>query len=162
RRWPTTRHSPSAAGSRSSWARPSSRAPRCPRARPARATCCGSGSKACAAATARPRARPATGWGPEAAPPPPGPRAGCAPISTHATLGARSAFRETAKALGVSHARVNALAKRVPRELEAPYLDRLAGAPEARGVDWREPPLPEALRLAERLDGALRHLSIHC
>ena len=83
-------------------------------------------------------------------------------ISTHATLGARSAFRETAKALGVSHARVNALAKRVPRELEAPYVDRLAGAPEARGVDWREPPLPEALRLAERLDGALRHLSIHC
>src|SRR5262245_34720239 len=43
-------------------------------------------------------------------------------ISTHATLGARSAFRETAKALGVANARVNALAKRVPRELEKPYL----------------------------------------
>jgi len=83
-------------------------------------------------------------------------------ISTHATLGARSAFRETAKALGVSNARVNALARRVPRELEKPYLERLLRMPEARGVDWREPPLPAALRLAEALDGAPRHLSIHC
>ena len=83
-------------------------------------------------------------------------------ISTHATLGARSAFRETAKALGMPNARVNALAKRIPREMEKPYLERLVGFAEARGVDWREPPLPEALRLAEALDGAPRHLSIHC
>ena len=83
-------------------------------------------------------------------------------ISTHATLGARSAFRETAKALGVPNARVNALAKRIPRAMEKPYLERLGGLAEARGVDWREPPLPEALRLAEALDGAPRHLSIHC
>src|SRR5206468_2792543 len=83
-------------------------------------------------------------------------------ISTHATLGARSAFRETAKALGIPNARVNALAKRVPRAMEKPYLDHLLSAAEARGVDWREPPLPEALRLAERLEGSPRHLSIHC
>ncbi len=83
-------------------------------------------------------------------------------ISTHATLGARSAFRETAKALGIPNARVNALAQRIPREMEKPYLDRLVTLPEARGVDWREPPLPEALRLAEQLDGSPRHLSIHC
>jgi DNA-directed DNA polymerase III PolC len=83
-------------------------------------------------------------------------------ISTHATLGARSAFRETAKALGVSNARVNALARRIPRELEAPYLERLGAVVDARGVDWREPVLAEALRLAERLDGSPRHLSVHC
>ena len=83
-------------------------------------------------------------------------------ISTHATLGARSAFRETAKALGVSNARVNALARRIPRALEAPYLERLRVLPEARGVDWREPVLAEALRLAASLDGAPRHLSVHC
>jgi DNA polymerase-3 subunit alpha len=83
-------------------------------------------------------------------------------ISTHTTLGARSAFRETAKALGVANARVNALAKRIPRALEAPYLDRLRALPEASDIDWREPPLAEALRLAERLDGAPRHLSVHC
>jgi len=82
-------------------------------------------------------------------------------ICTHATLGARSAFRETAKALGLSNARVNALARRVPRDLEPPYLDRLLEAPEARFVDWREPPLADALRLAERLAGAPRHLSVH-
>ena len=83
-------------------------------------------------------------------------------ISTHATLGARSAFRETAKALGVSNDRVNALARRIPRELPAPYLDHLAALPAARAIDWREPPLAEALRFAERLAGAPRHLSVHC
>ncbi|MBI3539995.1 MAG: DNA polymerase III subunit alpha, partial [Candidatus Eisenbacteria bacterium] len=83
-------------------------------------------------------------------------------ISTHATLGARSAFRETAKALGVSNARVNALAKCVPRAIDGDYLETLLAEPAARGVDWREPPLPEALRLARALDGAPRHLSIHC
>ena len=83
-------------------------------------------------------------------------------ISTHATLGARSAFRETAKALGVANARVNALAKRIPRELEAPYLEKLERQPDSRFIAWREPPLAEALRLAERLDGAPRHLSVHC
>lgn len=82
-------------------------------------------------------------------------------ICTHATLGARSAFRETAKALGLSNTRVNALARRVPRDLEPPYLDRLLAMPEARFVDWREPPLADALRLAERLDSAPRHLSVH-
>jgi DNA-directed DNA polymerase III PolC len=82
-------------------------------------------------------------------------------ISTHATLGARSAFRETAKILGVPNRRVNALAKRVPHELAPPYLDALRALPGARDVDWKEPVLAEALRLAERLDGAPRHLSIH-
>ncbi|NOT33627.1 MAG: DNA polymerase III subunit alpha, partial [Candidatus Eisenbacteria bacterium] len=82
-------------------------------------------------------------------------------ISTHSTLGARSAFRETAKALGVPNARVNVLAKRVPRDMKPPYASQLAALPGAREVDWREPVLAEALRLAESLDGAPRHLSIH-
>ena len=82
-------------------------------------------------------------------------------ISTHATLGARSAFRETAKVLGVPNARVNALARRIPRTLERPYREHLRTLPAAREVDWSEPPLAEALRLAECLEGAPRHLSIH-
>ncbi len=83
-------------------------------------------------------------------------------IATHATLGARSAFRETAKALGVPNARVNVLAKRIPRTLARPYLAALERLPEARTVAWHAPPLPDALALAERLDGAPRHLSVHC
>jgi DNA polymerase-3 subunit alpha len=77
-------------------------------------------------------------------------------------LGARSAFRETAKALGVPNERVNTIAKLIPRSLEAPYAENLKVVTGARRVDWREPVLAEALRLAERLDGAPRHLSIHC
>jgi DNA-directed DNA polymerase III PolC len=83
-------------------------------------------------------------------------------ISTHATLGARSAFRETAKVLGVPNARVNALAKRVPHELDPPYLDHLRRTPGAGAIDWTEPPLRQALALAEKLAGVTRHLSIHC
>jgi DNA-directed DNA polymerase III PolC len=82
-------------------------------------------------------------------------------ISTHATLGARSAFRETAKVLGVPNARVNVLARRIPHDLEPPYLQRLRGLPSARGIDWSEPVLQRALSLAERLDGSPRHLSVH-
>jgi DNA-directed DNA polymerase III PolC len=115
-------------------------------------------------------------------------------ISTHATLGPRSAFREAAKALGVPLPRVNALAKRVPRHLDASALEqvleggaapsprpradagaaeraRAAGAgpgagpgigPHDFGPEFSEPRIAEALRLAARLAGAPRHLSVHC
>ena len=134
-------------------------------------------------------------------------------ISTHATLGPRSAFREAAKALGVPLPRVNALAKRVPRDLEASALEKVIedGVPGVSGRDARGPGAPgpgppargaggsnnekqaerakaagagpgrgpglgphdfgpefadariaEALRLAARLAGAPRHLSVHC
>jgi DNA-directed DNA polymerase III PolC len=127
-------------------------------------------------------------------------------ISTHATLGPRSAFREAAKALGVPLPRVNALAKRVPRHLDASALEQVlergvvtgaagprgdvgrapaAGGPDAGmterarsagagpgagpglgphdfGPEFREPRIAEALRLAARLAGAPRHLSVHC
>jgi len=127
-------------------------------------------------------------------------------ISTHATLGPRSAFREAAKALGVPLPRVNVLARRVPRHLDASALEevlergvvtgtanarsdvgrapaadssdagmteraRSAGAgpgagpglgPHDFGPEFREPRIAEALRLAARLAGAPRHLSVHC
>jgi hypothetical protein len=69
-------------------------------------------------------------------------------ISTHATLGPRSAFRETAKALGVPLPRVNALARRVPRDLSPSALEHVLehGAPGA------PPPRPDMR--SGRLDGA--------
>ena len=82
-------------------------------------------------------------------------------ISTHATLGARSAFRETAKALGVPNARVNLLARRVPHALARPYRAHLERLPDAARIDWSEPALARALTLAEQLEGAPRHLSVH-
>jgi DNA polymerase III alpha subunit len=64
--------------------------------------------------------------------------------------------------LGVSNDRVNSLARRIPRELAAPFRERLRDYPAAADVDWDEPVLRQALALAERLDGAPRHLSVHC
>ena len=121
-------------------------------------------------------------------------------ISTHATLGPRSAFREAAKALGVPLPRVNTLARRVPRDLDASALEHVlehgvpedtgqradvrsgrgdaatqrahaAGAgpgvgpglgPHDFGPEFREPRIAEALRIAARMSGAPRHLSVHC
>lgn len=85
-------------------------------------------------------------------------------ISTHSTLGARSAFRETAKVLGLPLPRVNSLARRLPRDLAPSALeDALSGrTPHALGGEFAEPRVREALRLAARLAGAPRHLSVHC
>ena len=88
-------------------------------------------------------------------------------ISTHATLGPRSAFREAAKTLGVPLPRVNALARRVPRD----GFGGSGGGDDPAAVEkallqaepeFREPRIVEALRLAARLAGAPRHLGIHC
>jgi DNA-directed DNA polymerase III PolC len=128
-------------------------------------------------------------------------------ISTHATLGPRSAFREAAKALGVPLPRVNALARRVPRDLGRSALEHVLGGtrpeggsgvpddsgsradvrsgrgdaatqrahaagagpgagpglgPHDFGAEFQEPRIAEALRIAARLSGAPRHLSVHC
>jgi len=120
-------------------------------------------------------------------------------ISTHATLGPRFAFREAARALGVPLPRVNALARRVPRDMNPSALERVldarpvapaasgahvvqptdaagerakaAGAqpnrplgagPHDFGPEFNDPRIAEALRLAARLAGAPRHLSVHC
>src|SRR5262249_44889230 len=74
-------------------------------------------------------------------------------ISTHATLGPRSAFRETAKALGVPLPRVNALAKRVPRDLDASALEQVLehgvpGTARARASAPVEPREAERARAA--------------
>ena len=84
-------------------------------------------------------------------------------ISTHATLGARSAFRETAKALGVPNsARQRARAPHPARPREAlPRAARRArprpasstGASRRSPAPWRSPSASTA---------SLRHLSIHC
>src|SRR5206468_2537178 len=58
--------------------------------------------------------------------------------------------------------RVNALARRIPREMDPPYRARLEALAGASDVEWSEPPLAQALALAERLSGAPRHLSVHC
>jgi hypothetical protein len=62
-------------------------------------------------------------------------------ISTHATLGPRSAFREAAKALGVPLPRVNALAKRVPRDLDASALEKVLRARRAGRAARRRRPM---------------------
>ncbi|MBI5836995.1 MAG: DNA polymerase III subunit alpha [Candidatus Eisenbacteria bacterium] len=85
-------------------------------------------------------------------------------IATHATFGFRSAFRETAKALGVGPADTDRLAARLPRSLETTASEvhaALAEHPPARRVDWREPELDAALRLAASLEGRLHHLGMH-
>jgi len=87
-------------------------------------------------------------------------------ISTHNTMGPRSAFREVAKASGIPNGEVNRLARHVPRR--APYPPPAGQVPGSRADPG--PPVVAALaieplerigKLARAIESFPRHLSVH-
>ena len=82
-------------------------------------------------------------------------------ISTHCTLGPRSALREAARAYGIGPAEVDRLSRLVPREAAGSVTEALRTSPRARGVDWGREPLATALAQADRLAGLPDHLGVH-
>jgi len=82
-------------------------------------------------------------------------------ICTYVTFSARLAFRETAKAMGLTPAEINRFSKVLPHRALR-NLDNLEELwPECRALPVREEPYRSALELAARIDGFPRHLSIH-
>jgi error-prone DNA polymerase len=92
-------------------------------------------------------------------------------IANHVTFRARAAVREVAKVYGLPEAEIG----RVTDALSFEWRRRTAieaarDSPLLRGDDLEaarggllgRPPWPEILGLAARLDGAPRHLSVHC
>ncbi|MFB3066477.1 MAG: DNA polymerase III subunit alpha, partial [Planctomycetota bacterium] len=78
-------------------------------------------------------------------------------ICTFQTLRFRSAFREVAKAFGLSPDEVNRVSRRLPRSIPIdPDND-----PELRGLPLHREPYPTILRAAKALVHFPRHLSIH-
>ncbi len=82
-------------------------------------------------------------------------------ISTHVTFKARSAFRETAKAFGFSDREISKVSKFIPGTNAAKLPDIPKLFPEAKNLKLDMEPWKSIVKIAARLAGFPRHLSIH-
>ncbi len=82
-------------------------------------------------------------------------------ISTHVTMGARSAVREVGRAMGLPPAEISAFTSRLPhsRKLDVERMRR--DFPAFRALPLEREPYRTILELAGRLTGYPRHLSVH-
>jgi DNA polymerase III alpha subunit len=82
-------------------------------------------------------------------------------ISTTVTFRARSAFREVAKIFGVSQNEISKFSKFIPWT-SAKNLQILSEKfPEAKSLNFNEEPWKSIVKIASKLAGFPRHLSIH-
>ena len=94
-------------------------------------------------------------------------RFGCraAMVANHVALQPRMAIRETAKVFGIPGGEISRITKKLPwiwraGAAEDGYLPVLRDLPQMRGVDFSGP-WPEIMRLAARISGTPRYLSVH-
>lgn len=82
-------------------------------------------------------------------------------ISTHVTMKARSAFRETAKAFGFSEREISTISKYIPWT-DAKNLPEISKRfPESKPLNFNIEPWKTIINIAARLANFPRHLSIH-
>ena len=82
-------------------------------------------------------------------------------ISTHVTFRAKSAFREVAKAYGISDAEISNYSRKIPWT-NAKNLPRISEIfPESKSLDFSKEPWKSIVHLASRIADYPRHLSIH-
>jgi DNA polymerase III alpha subunit len=82
-------------------------------------------------------------------------------ISTTVTFRARSAFRETAKAFGISEREISKFSKLIPWTSAANLPALSERFPESRSLDFSGEPWNSIVKIAGKLSGFPRHLSIH-
>lgn len=82
-------------------------------------------------------------------------------ISTHVTFRARSAFRETAKAFGISESEISDYSRKIPwtNAKNLPNLSSLF--PESKSLDFQKEPWKTIVNLASQIANFPRYLSIH-
>ena len=82
-------------------------------------------------------------------------------ISTTVTFRARSAFREVAKAFGLTNEEISKYSRRIPWTDAAnlPHLSELF--PESKGLNFKKEPWKTIVDLASQIARFPRHLSIH-
>ena len=81
-------------------------------------------------------------------------------IITFGTLAARAAVRDVGRALGMSYAEVDAVAKTIPRELGITIADALK-LPDLKRLCAENPDVKRLVTLAMALEGMPRNVSIH-
>jgi DNA polymerase III alpha subunit len=82
-------------------------------------------------------------------------------ISTTITFRARSAFRETAKAFGISEREISKYSKLIPWTNAANLLNITEKFPESRSLGFNKEPWKTIVDLASKIGNFPRHLSIH-
>lgn len=82
-------------------------------------------------------------------------------ISTHVTIKARSAFRETAKVFGFSDEEISKISKFIPWTDARNLPDISKRFPESRSLNFNDEPWKSIINIASRLANFPRHLSIH-
>jgi DNA polymerase III alpha subunit len=82
-------------------------------------------------------------------------------ISTTVTFRARSAFRETAKAFGISDREISKFRKKIPwtNAVNLPKISEMF--PEAKSLGFDKEPWRTIVNMASRISNFPRHLSIH-
>ena len=83
-------------------------------------------------------------------------------IGTFSTMRARSALRETAKAMGIPEGEIAPLIKRIPFYASIDRLDDLRRvSPAAAGIPLESEPFRTLVPLARRIGGFPRHMATH-
>ncbi|MEW6262098.1 MAG: DNA polymerase III subunit alpha [Thermodesulfobacteriota bacterium] len=86
-------------------------------------------------------------------------------VCNHVLFQPRMAIREVAKVFGLMEREIGQVVKRLPwywraEETEVDFQTRLEALPETRSLEFPDP-WPEILRLAQKIVGAPRYLSVH-
>ncbi|MGE5440444.1 MAG: PHP domain-containing protein [Bacteroidota bacterium] len=82
-------------------------------------------------------------------------------ISTTVTFRARSAFREVAKAFGISGEEISRYSKFIPWTSAGNLMNIAEKFPETKSLDFNSEPWRSIIRIAVRLADFPRHLSVH-
>ena len=84
-----------------------------------------------------------------------------AQIITFGTLGAKAALRDTGRALGMTFAETDRVARLVPTQLNITLEQALEKSGELRGLTESEPQVARLVETARKLEGVARHAGTH-
>jgi len=84
-----------------------------------------------------------------------------AQIITFGTLGAKAAIRDTGRAMGLTYAEADRVAKAVPNELNISLDRALETSPQLRELVAADDRVDRLITIAKQLEGVARHASTH-
>ncbi|MBI2766178.1 MAG: DNA polymerase III subunit alpha [Chloroflexi bacterium] len=84
-----------------------------------------------------------------------------AQIITFGTLGAKAAIRDVGRALGISYAETDRVARLVPNALHITLADALEQSSEMKEAVENDPKVRRLVETAQQLEGVSRHASTH-
>ncbi len=84
-----------------------------------------------------------------------------AQIITFGTLGAKAAIRDVGRALGISYAETDRVARLVPDQLHITLAESLEQSQEMKDAYESDPKVKRLLDTAQKLEGVSRHASTH-